>query len=277
MNLKITRYLSTGVKDLTEFSLDKYFKLIPGDLDLRVKSVERLYQDGGEETGDGNAGSRKFRISRDEAKTTDMAYLAVLNNLISFFRAKYNPSGIEIINYFIEDTDTNRRARIALSGIRDESDRTLIRRVGTTGFDLIWLNAAWEDLTENEETSPSGGTADGESITVSVNDLPTDCIIIIEPISSTISEFTLRNSANGAAITVSAANLVVGASLEIDGTALGGTVKLTSSGGIITDVSSSVADNTGFIPLVPGNNIITYTSVYGDANIIIKWRNRNYF
>jgi len=277
MNLKIVRYLSTGAKDATEFTLDKYFILIPGDLDLRVKSIERYEQDGGEETGDGNAGPRKFRISRNEAKTTDADYLTILNNLIAFFRAKYNSSGIEITDYFIEDSDTSRRARIALSGIKDESDRTLIRRVGTTGFDLIWLNAVWEDTTENEESSPSGGTADSETITVSADDLPTDCIIIIEPISSTISEFTLRNSANGAAITVSAANLIVGASLEINGTALGGTVELTSSGGIITDVSSSVADNTGFIPLVPGDNVITYTSAYGDVNITIKWRNRNYF
>ena len=52
MDLKITRYLSTGAKDATEFPLDKYFLLIPGSLDLRVKSVERYQQDGGEETGD---------------------------------------------------------------------------------------------------------------------------------------------------------------------------------------------------------------------------------
>jgi hypothetical protein len=277
MNLKIVRYLSTGAKDSTEFSLDKYFTLVHGDLNLRVQSVDRYEQDGGEETGDEKADPRKFRLARDEAQASDSAYLTKLSSLITYFRAPYNSAGVAITSYYIEDSTLNRRALIRLSNVKDESDRTLIRRVGTTGFDLIWLNSVWEDITESEQSSPSGGTATGETITVTPTGLPTDCIITIVPISTTLTEFTLRNAANGAAITVAAANLATGFSLEIDGTALGGTVKLTSPGGTVTDVSSAVADNTGFIPLIPGSNVITYTSAYGSADITIKWRNRAYF
>lgn len=234
----------------------------------RIKMIQRFGVPGGQQVGDEQADSRDLRLRYRHTGDNDSDYITELQSILGVFRLDKAP-------FYLVDKDNARRCEVRLQDMDDQPVADgLTFRIGDTGLTLKMLDGHWEDLTESLYSSPTGGSANDSSILVS-NDADVNAYPIIEitPERSN-SEFTLRNLTNGNFIKLSSASFVVGTTFTID--AVTGRIEL-DDGITSVELSSALADGSGMINLVPGNNLIRYESVFGDCDITIRFRRRYAF
>lgn len=259
MNLKFVDSLGN------EYALSKNFKISISAYKRRTGVQKRYGKDGGVATGDQMADSRDISFQYEPVRQTDTTYIDSINELIGFFRMDRAP-------FYLVDTETNRRTEIVLKQATDEpSVEGTERRIGKNKIDFEMIDAFWEDNDEISFSSPTGGMATGDSLTID-NTSYIECypVITITPY-ETNTDFTIRNAVTGAAVTLGSNAFVPGTSFEIDSQS--GTIYLITSSSRM-EMSSALADGSGFIKLVPGENEIQYTSVFGDVDIEISYRRR---
>jgi phage-related protein len=159
-----------------------------------------------------------------------------------------------------------------LNSATDDAEKEGLEwRIGKNNLKFEMLDAFWEDNTETIIYSPTGGMANGDSLIID-NDSYIECYPIIRITPYEInSDFTIRNITTGAAFIIGSGSFVPGSEFIIDSQK--GTIYLESSGSQI-EMSSALADGSGFIKLIPGENEIQYSSVFGEVDIEIEYRRR---
>lgn len=266
MNLKfVNANPATGEN---EYLLTKNFKVSISAYKRRTAVQKRYGKDGGVQTGDQMADTRDITITYEPTYQTDAAYLAFVNEIVGFFNPDYSP-------FYLVDTDNDRRCEVSLNrAVDDAHTEGLELRIGKNSIALEMLDAHWEDNTETVVSSPTGGIATGGTITVNNNSY-SDCypVFVITP-EAINTDFTIKNNTTGAQFTLGSSAFVPGAEFEVD--CKNGTIYLTV-GGARTEMSSALADGSGFIKLVPGDNEIEYSSVFGDVEVEITYRRRYVF
>jgi len=261
MNLKFTNSTS-------EYILPKSFKLSISAYKRRTSVNKRYGNDGGVINGDQKADTRDISIVYEPVYDNDTQYLNYVNELIGFFNPDLGP-------FYLVDTDNNRRCEISLnSAVDDANSEGLEFRIGKNNLKFEMLDAHWEDNDEITVTSPTGGLDDDDTLIID-NDSYSDCypVIKITPY-DTNTDFTILNNTTGASFTLGSNAFIVGAEFEVD--CKNGTIYLTVAGAV-TEMSSALADGGGFIKLIPGNNEIKYSSVFGAVDVEITYRRRYVF
>ena len=242
------------------------YKFDEGSLDRRVGITERFGKDGGFAAGDRKWKGRTTSLTHTISGKDDAEFNEELIKLVKILDDRFNP-------YFIVDTKSNRRMEFELLKF-DLTGRPGLERHRDIRLRIFLPEVAWEDLTETIETSPSSGTASGESVEVNnTGQIETYPVIIIAPTAKN-SDFTLFNDSIEDLITIGSNAFTVGTTIEID--AINGTVFL-DDGTTRIEISSSVADGTGFFVLARGINVISYESPFGNVDIQIIFRNRFLF
>jgi len=259
MNLKI-------INSDTELIISDWMLSEPA-LERRLGIQERFAKPGGYITGDRETKARNFSVERDIASMTDSEYTSFMSSLVNVFDKTKTP-------FFLVDTDNDRRVEIELSRITPATKKGLEMKLTPIKLSLIMIESYWEDLTAIESSSGSGGLATGETLIISntgvVNIYP---VITLSPYSNN-SAFSLINNTTNDIITIGSTAFVPGTELEID--AQEGTLYL-SDGTTRTEISSAIADGSGFFFIAPGDNTISYDSVFGNINITISYRIRYAF
>lgn len=266
MNLKITNSENEELilKDLTN---GKGWHLSEPALRKRVGVQQRYGRPGGYVTGDREVSSRSLTLRQTLTAQENDTYLESMDRIVNIFDPLKAP-------FFLTNTDTGRRTEVELQGVTPTSSDGLEMRVTAVAIELIMVESYWEDETSQVVESESGGTASGDIL---------ECenegsgyawpIITVEALASN-SLFTLFNETTQDLITVSTSLFSVGDIIAID--CQNGTIILESNGRT-TDISSAIADGTGFLYLQPGENEIKYESAFGAVNISIEWRSRYAF
>lgn len=253
------------------YDLSKFFKPRLAPFRRRVGLQPRFGKDGGAVTGDKKVDARNISLSWNVVQQADIDYITELSELFAIFRDDKSP-------YYLVDTDNNRRAQVELESLSDRpaSEGTFFR-IGENTIELIMLDAYWEDLDLQTASAGTSALSNGGNLIVD-NSSDTSPNIAAEcfPVFSIIpteanSEFTITNSTTGALFTISTAAFVPGTELEID--CQFGTVFL-DDGVSSVELSSSFASGSGFIKLVPGENIINYASSFGEMFLDISFRRR---
>lgn len=275
--------ISTNVADsLFQFQRndDEYFDLpktfVPHFTDQgptrRVKTGDRLRQDGAEFEGDDTYNARPFTINFKQYSENDAIYRNSLNNLEGFFRKELKP-------FYLVDKESLIRAQIAIKGIKVKEQDGMRRKLGSGVISAIMLDGLWEDL--NQTLIPMPNTEDGDYITLAnggtlvvnnscnFNVFP---VLYITPLDN-VFQFTLENTTLDGGFEYT----------DNDFTSASDTGDVTGQL-IMSSVDGSATINGvnktqyisqgGFIYLAPGNNTLLYESDYGDIGISIRYRLR---
>jgi phage-related protein len=246
-------------------ALSKNFKLSISSYKRRVGMQKRYGNDGAVPTGDQKVDSRDLTLSYEPTSENDTNYLNTVNQIIGFFRTDLTP-------FYLVDTDNNKRTEIVLKSATDEADSEgLEYRIGKNKLEFEMVDGHWEDEDETIVYSPTGGLADGDSITINIPSY-VECYPVIEIIPyETNTDFTIRNILTGAAFVLGSSSFVVGTKFIVNSKT--GTIYL-DDGTTQTEMSSALADGSGFIKLIPGDNEIQYSSAFGAVDIEITYRER---
>lgn len=261
MNLKFQN--SEGI-----LNIDDNFILRISAYRRRVGIQKRYGKDGGVISGDQHVDPRSIKFSYQPVASGDTAYLSIINEIIGFFSLSLTP-------FFLIDTENQRRCEIALEEADDEpSADGLTYRIGKNSLDFKMLDGHWEDFSETIVASDTGGMESNDIITID-NDADIDCypIITISP-HGTNSNFTIKNLTTGALFTLGSSSFVPGTEFIVD--SQNGTIYLSIASSLV-ESSIALADGSGFIKLIPGENQLQYTSIYGDIDIEIEYRRRYAF
>lgn len=261
MNLKF-------INSETEMELSKNFIMSLDPYKRRLGIQKRYGKDGGVKTGDQMVDSRDLTLEYQPIAEDDITYRQIINSIIGFFNINLHP-------FYIVDTDNFLRAEIALKSASNEADTEgLEYRIGKNKLEFEMLDGHWEDEDETIDYSETGGMATSENITID-NDSDVDCypIFRIVPYESN-PEFTIRNLTTAASFTLGSTAFVPGTEFIID--AQLGTIYLSVASSQI-ELSSALADGSGFIKFIPGNNQLEYSSLYGLVDIEIEYRKRYAF
>ncbi len=241
-----------------------------GPVSYRTRTINRYSRDGAESTGDKSADPRSIivrfvNMQKNLPPTiSDPLYWALPNQIDGMFARNENAP------FYLVDTDNNRRAEIQLKEYGDQAIQGNVWRAGNNRMSFDWLSSTWEDLTEQTASSITGGIDNDETINIDNDaELKTYPIFVVSPVLSTINQFTIRNTTNGAACRITAGNFAVGTTITID--AVAGTIFL-SDGTTDIESSSALANRFGFIIFDPDVNVIKYQSAYGAVDMTIKWR-----
>lgn len=256
MNLRLTN--TEGNYDLSKWTVDL------SGLRFRNSYNDRFGKPGQERQGDGNESARTISFAYSIDAETDSAWITAANLLYGALRKELAP-------FYIEDTTNERRLLVT----PDEID--LSPRAGTelrsapARLRFTALDTFWESTTETTVDSPSAGTENQDTLTC---DNPGN-VVVYPVITMTCDEpnsnFALYNETTDDVLAIGSNSFVPGATLEID--CQNGTVYLTNIN-TRTEISSAIGDGTGFLHLVPGENIIRYESGFGSVNIEIVYRRR---
>lgn len=253
----------------TTYNLSRRFLLNVEPLSFRNNVQPKFGQPGGVRMGDGQPASRginlKYSLTSEEGLDADQNYVDAINEIAGLFRPDKSP-------FYLYDLTLNRRCEISLDKLTDTAGEGLERRVASANtIECTMLSGLWEDAEENKITSPSSNTSNGEGFTIDNDaDFPCFPVIRIQAMSAN-PIFTFRNDTTGAQFTISSNSFVFGTEFIIDCTE--GTVYL-SDGITQVENSFSMADGSGFISFVPGENILTYESAHGAAFITITYRKK---
>lgn len=253
------------VNSESEYILSKNFIPTISAYKRRTGVQKRYGKDGGVPTGDQMADTRDITLQYQPVADDDSTYIDTVNEIIGFFRQDLAP-------FYLVDTDNDRRTEIILNSATDEAQTEgLEYRIGKNNLKFEMLDAFWEDNTENVISSPTGGLASGDILTID-NDSYIECypIITITPYEIN-TDLTIRNITTGAAFILGSNSFVPGSQFIINSQT--GEITLELSGSSI-EMSSALADGSGFIKLIPGENQLQYSSVFGDVDIEVAFRRR---
>lgn len=259
--------LRNSVDSDSDLDIHKYMPVF-ADYKKRVNSQRRYSKDGGVIVGDSFTDIRNITLDFNVVSETDTPYRAVLNELVGFFNPIKAP-------YYLIDTDNDLRAQIVLESISDRpKTKGLEKLFGNNKLGLKMLDGHWEDLTSNSADSGTGGLENNETLVVN-NDSFIDCypIITVDPL-QTNQLFTIRNETTGDQIEIGSNFFVTGSSFIIN--SQDGTLFL-DNGVSLVEASASIADGSGFIKLIAGNNTIKYQSNFGAINMQVDFRRRYAF
>jgi phage-related protein len=253
--------------ELKTLTNNKSWRISNPALDRRVNVQNRYGKPGGFVIGDRETGARNLVIKGDLTATTDAIYRQKIRQIVSIFSLGARP-------YFLIDVDNDRRCEIELSRINADYSDGLEMRVVPVSIDCVMLDAYWEDITEVLVESESAGLATGETLVCNnEGDVNTYPVIEITP-SAANSAFSLFNNTTDSVTTIGSSAFVPGTTITID--SRNGEIFL-SDGVSQVEISSSLADGTGFMFLQPGTNSIEYDSAFGSVDIAIKYRQRYAF
>jgi len=244
-----------------------------GGLRRRISLEKRYGKPGAKPVGDRQVDSRDFKINfnntSEQSPTADFQYIDQLAEIIGMFDLNLEP-------FYLEDVgELQRRCLIELDGLNDQpASEGTFYRVGDNNIDLNMLDGFWEDLFATVDQTATGGIANGESFLVD-NDAQVETypIITVSPYEDN-SEFTLTNTTTDALMTLSSAGFVVGTQFIID--CQSGNIYL-DDGISRVELSSAMADGSGFFTLAPGENTFSYTSLFGNVDISVEFRRRYAF
>jgi hypothetical protein len=264
-------YLVNGSSSLRLGTVADYIPEIEiPDLPFRVKIYERYGRDGGDVMGDRQIGSRNFNLILNIGATSDVEYFAQTDALYAML-ATQDPDKLYLL-------DDSRGFRLWIVpnriGVKLAAKGNL-RRGEVWTIPCYAPDGAWESSSEIESTESGGQiVANGETITVQ-NDGPLVAWpIITMTCTAAMPEFQLVNGANDGVFRLGSSLFVPGVELRIDSRE--GVMEI-NDGLAVTEVSASLADGTGLLRFAPGQNVLTFTSLYGAAGITIQHRIRRPF
>lgn len=241
---------------------------------IKQKVIERYGRDGGGITGDRRIASRKLRIEIGVRGTTDALYAANANALFSI------ASQDEL--YLYDDT-RGYRLKISVGAITPKSDA--YRQAELWTLDCVAPDAAWETIAERvygddeyaDEYDEYGGQylSDAEIFTLDNADpLEAYPVFYLYPVAAN-SEFALVNETTGAVCRIGESLFTPGTRLVLD--SRDGTAQLYVGDDDPVDVRQKIGDDTGFLILTPGVNVIRYESTFGAVALLAKFRLRRPF
>lgn len=260
MNLTLTNSGGTGENS---YDFHKWTADLSG-MRFRTSYLDRFGKPGYEKQGDGNETLRTLTLSYGLSGENDTSFIADTDELYAALRKDLAP-------FYIEDSDNERRLLVSV----DELDLTpkagTELRFNTARVRFTALDAFWEALTATVVESGSAGMENQDTLSCTNPGVVTVYpVITLEPTESN-PNFSLINNTTDDIITIGSNSFVPGTSLEID--CQNGTVYLTN-GSTRTEISSAIADGTGFLHLVPGANEILYESAHGAIHCEISYRRR---
>ena len=260
-NTETTLALETPGKDFLGYGLSE------PPLIRRVSLQSRFGKPGAFAIGDKRVGARPLTLQTDITGITDSEYTAQLSNIVKIFDLEKQP-------WFLENTDASRRTKVELLSITPSPQVGMEKRHAPLRIELSMIDGFWEDLTLQSESSPSGGTASGETISVpNEGDDNSYPLIIVTPTDSN-SNFSILNNTTSDIITIGSTAFVVGTTLEIDSR---DGLLLLNDGNTKTEISFAIADGTGFMFLTPGTNVLQYDSNFGAVDIQVDYRQQYAF
>ena len=257
MNLKIVN------ADAAEYSLTEWTNDLSG-LKFRNTYQDRFGKSGVQKQGDGQESSRTFSVSYALTAETDTTYIAGADALYAVIRPDLAP-------LYIHDTDNSRRLAVALNDLDLNPKPGTEMRFTAATMRFTALDTFWESLTDI--TVDPGSAAVENQETVACNNpgvVTVYPVITIEPTESN-PNFTLYNETTDDLITIGSNSFVPGTSLIIDCRV--GSVTLVS-GSTNTEISSAIADGTGYLHFIPGVNTLRYDSAYGPVTLSVAYRRR---
>ena len=256
-------------KDSELFDIDDRFKINVSSYKRRARVSDRYAGDGGLILSDQKVDSRRidfaFFIAKENHGENDASYYDEWNNLIGFLIPDYDP-------FYLIDTDNNRRTRIALEQADDDAGEGLEMIIGERNrITLQMLDGYWEDSISQ---SFSANLLSGQSLVVQNNGkFNAHTIIRLTPIGPN-PEFVVRNTTTGAQFTITANTFNPGTLIEVNSV----TGEITLDDGLtLTDQSFALADGSGLIQVLPGPNVLTYESVFGQVQMTVLFRPRYAF
>ena len=242
-----------------------------GGLKRRMSLENRYGKPGAVPVGDRQVDARDFKINFKNIteNASDSEYTQKLAEIIGMFDLNAQP-------FYIEDVGPlQRRFLTDLDGLNDQPVTDgMFYRVGDNNIDLSMLDGFWEDLFSTTDTTGTGGIANDQTINID-NDAKIDAypIITVAPYGDN-SEFTLTNTTTDGLMTLSTAGFVIGTQFIID--CQTGDIFL-DDGITRVELSSAMADGSGFFTLVPGVNTFKYTSLFGNVDLSFEFRRRYAF
>lgn len=253
----------TLVNSSTTYDFSKWVADFSG-MRFRTTYLDRFGQPGVEKQGDGNETTRTLTLSYALASETDAGFILDSDELYAAIRKDLAP-------FYIHDTDNDRRLRVS----PDELDLTpkpgTELRYNAARVRFTALDAFWEKITATEVDSGTLALENQDTLSC-----PNPGVVTVYPIITVIPAesnrtFSLINNTADDIMTIASNSFVPGTSIEID--ARDETVYLIN-GNTRTEISSAVADGTGFLHLLPGENEIQYESAYGAVTCTVSYRRR---
>ena len=248
-------------------------------LTIKQKVIERYGRDGGAITGDRRMASRKFKID-----------IAVRGNPQAVLGgdADYNANSTALFSVasqdelYLYDDGRGYRLKISVGAITPKSGAYRATEIWT--LDCVAPDAAWETITEEttgdeyfDEYDEYGGAylTDAETFELNnANPLEAYPVFYLTPISAN-SEFALVNITTGAVCRIGESLFTPGTRLVLD--SRDGSAMLFVGDDDPVDVRQKIGDDTGFLILAPGVNVIRYESTFGAISMLAKFRLRRPF
>lgn len=262
----------------TSFNLQENLKPKWSPFKKRVQTQKRYGRDGSVIVGDERVDARvltfSFKLTSPPTGTRadrDLVWSAKMNEIIGFFDKRNSP-------FFVIDTDIDRRALIALSSLSDSVKPGEEKTVSSVSFSVQFIDAYWEDNTEQEQINILPVAPTPESFSID-NDSDFDSFVIFEIVPTAFnSDFHIRNETTGDAFTIGSNDFDSGTKMIIDSRE--GTIIL-DNGVTQIEISHALADGSGFMVLrgksisnPTGTNNLKYESVFSGVKITSKWRRR---
>lgn len=233
-------------------------------LRFRTSYLDRFGQPGQQPQGDGKESARTITFSYALTSENDSTFILNAETLYAAVRADLSP-------FYIVDSDNSRRLRVQPNELDLTPKAGTELRYESARLSFTAIDAFWEASTASEEDSGTAGMENGETMTVNNPGVVTIYpIITVQPDESN-QNFAIFNETTDDVLTFSSASFVPGSTLEIN--CQTGQINLTNVS-TTTEVSNSLADGTGFLHLVPGNNVLRYESAYGAVTLNVSYRRR---
>lgn len=241
----------------------------PSGFSRRLGAKDRYSRDGVIITGDQNIGSRTVSIRLTASSENSGAVRAFYARFAALFD-RYNAPTYLIIENDTEEPYRPVRAKVALQTDGLLSGSRFDMHALTGSVTLVLVDGCFETVEEFSAESEGGETADGETLIVENGSRMTAYPVISVSPTTPNYLFRLTNTTTGAFVEIG--------SPEIDQSKTVVISSISDVGGItIDDVNisaSAIGPGTSMIELVPGENVLSYSSAYGSANISIRWRER---
>lgn len=236
----------------------------PPSIRNRVKEIERYGKPGSEITGDRQVDGRTISLEIEIATKSDAEYFQRTDPLLSVLDFTNAP-------IYLVDTDNDRRCLIETKSISIRPREGNVMRSETWSIELIMTDAFWESIDEIVEGNGTTPLENGQTVVVTnpgvVNAYPVMRISVTEA----NTDLSFVNLTTGDLFRIGSSALIPGVTLVVD--SIDGTCYL-DDGITQTEVSSAIADGSGFMYLAPGVNSIQYESLFGDVNVEIAFRRR---
>lgn len=238
---------------------------------IKQKVIERYGRDGGAITGDRRIASRKLKLEISVGGANEAAYAENAKNLYSIAASS---------NLYLYDDTLGYRLALSVGSITPKSE--VYRRAEKWVLDCVAPDGAWETIDAevyadeyDDEYEPGFHWQNGETISLN-NTNPLDAWLVLDLESTNfISEFAIVNVTTGAVIRVGESEFTNGVRMVLD--SRDGSAYLYIPGDDAVDVKQKIADNTGYIALAPGVNVLRYESVFGPVIANVSYRLRRPF